>query len=407
MPESPVAAEFAEPPDPGDDIDAPARVVVEPASGAPGGPLPGAAGEPLLSIEDLHVSFRTRLGVVHAVDGLSLTVGNQEVLGIVGESGSGKSVAMYSILGLVRHRNATVEGRVVFAGRQLLGLPDKQLRDVRGREIGMVFQDPMTALTPVFTVGWQIAEQVRTHTGATRRQARARAVELLGEVGIPDPARRVENYPHEFSGGMRQRVVIAMALSCNPKLLIADEPTTALDVTTQAQILDLMRRLQASHGSSIVLITHDMGVISELADRVVVMYAGRPVEVGPKREVIRSPQHPYTWGLLGAVPRVAGRRHRLATIPGTPGSPFVQREGCAFAPRCAHRVEACQLRPEFAGERDHLDACHLPREGRERLRRADLARAAEGAAETAEPAATPAIPVEPSASGTGAGGLLR
>ncbi len=369
MPESPVAAELTEQLRSGDGLPGgEAHVVVDPAPAGHGdaGDVPGSA--PLLSIEDLHVHFRTRLGVVRAVDGLSLSVGSKEVLGIVGESGSGKSVAMYSVLGLIRNRNATIEGRVEFLGRQLLGLPDKELRSVRGREIGMIFQDPMTALTPVFTVGWQIAEQVRTHTGATRRQARARAAELLGEVGIPDPVHRLDNYPHEFSGGMRQRVVIAMALSCNPRLLIADEPTTALDVTTQAQILDLMRRLQETHGSSIVIITHDMGVISEIADRVVVMYAGRPVEVGPKQAVIRAPQHPYTWGLLGAVPRLSGRRRRLATIPGSPGSPYAQRPGCAFAPRCAWRFEACEQRPELGGEGGHLDACLLPRPGRAALR---------------------------------------
>jgi peptide/nickel transport system ATP-binding protein len=329
--------------------------------------------EALLAVEDLRVSFRTRGGIVRAVDGLSLEVGTKEVLGIVGESGSGKSVAMYSILGLVRDQNVTISGRVRFQGRELLGLRDTELRSVRGRQIGMIFQDPMTAMTPVFTVGWQIAEQVRAHTDLSRRAARARAVELLAEVGIPDPRRRVDSYPHEMSGGMRQRVVIAMALSCNPKLLIADEPTTALDVTTQAQILDLMRRLQQRHGSSIVIITHDMGVISDLADRVVVMYAGRPVEVGGKRAVIRSPQHPYTWGLLGAVPRISGpqsgmRHRRLATIRGAPVSPVDLPPGCAFAPRCDCRFEACDQRPELDGDGGHLDACWLPREGRARWR---------------------------------------
>ncbi len=322
----------------------------------------------LLEVEDLHVSFKTRAGVVRAVDGLSLTVGDREVLGIVGESGSGKSVAMYSILGLVRDADVEITGSVRFRGHELLGLSDKEMCDIRGNDIAMIFQDPMTALTPVYTVGWQIAEQVRAHEKTSRRAARDRAISLLAEVGIPDPARRVDSYPHEFSGGMRQRVVIAMALSCSPRLLIADEPTTALDVTTQAQILALMRRLQETHGSSIVIITHDMGVISELADRVVVMYAGRPVEVGPKTDVIRDPQHPYTWGLLGAVPRVDSRRQRLATIPGSPVSPLDLPPGCAFAPRCACRFSACDARPPLAVYGTHRDACWLEPGDRARLR---------------------------------------
>jgi len=314
---------------------------------------------PLLEVEDLRVSFNTREGLVQAVDGLSISVGRKEVVGIVGESGSGKSVAMYSLLGLVRDANVSISGHVRYEGREILGLPDDEMRSIRGRDVAMIFQDPMTALTPVYTVGWQIVEQIRAHEDVTKAQAHARAVELLGEVGIPDPARRVHLYPHEFSGGMRQRVVIAMALSCHPKLLIADEPTTALDVTTQAQILELLRRLQATYDSSIVLITHDMGVISEMADRVVVMYAGRPVEVGGRRDVIRTPRHPYTWGLLGAVPRVESKRTRLVTIPGVAVSPLDLPPGCAFAPRCAYRFEMCDQRPALRGDDGHLDACWL------------------------------------------------
>ena len=295
--------------------------------------------EPILSVRDLRVSFSTRQGVVQAVDGLSFDVGAQEVLGIVGESGSGKSVAMYSMLGLVRDANVTIEGSVRFQGREILGLSDQAMQSVRGGEVGMIFQDPMTALTPVYTVGWQIVEQLRAHSEMTKRQAHERAIELLGEVGIPNPKSRVNQYPHEFSGGMRQRVVIAMALSCNPKLLIADEPTTALDVTTQAQILELMGRLQATHGSSIVIITHDMGVIAEIAHRVVVMYAGRPAEIGPEIDVVRSPRHPYTWGLLGAVPRAGVKNQRLVTIPGNAVSPLDVPVGCAFAPRCQYRMD--------------------------------------------------------------------
>src|SRR5665213_106716 len=233
------------------------------------------------------------------------------------------------------------------------------MQSVRGGEVGMIFQDPMTALTPVYTVGWQLVEQLRAHNDMTKKAAYARAIELLAEVGIPDPKSRVNHYPHEFSGGMRQRVVIAMALSCNPKLLIADEPTTALDVTTQAQILDLMERLQERHGSSIVIITHDMGVIAEIADRVIVMYAGRPAEIGPEIDVVRSPRHPYTWGLLGAVPRAGVKNRRLVTIPGNAVSPLEVPEGCAFAARCPHKMDICDQRPVLLGANNHLDACWL------------------------------------------------
>ena len=324
------------------------------------------------------MSFATRGGVVRAVDGLSLSVGRHQVVGIVGESGSGKSVAMYSMLGLVRDANVTISGRVRFEGRDILGLPDEAMRTIRGREIAMIFQDPMTALTPVYTVGWQIVEQIRAHNDISKQAARLRAIELLGEVGIPDPGRRLDQYPHEFSGGMRQRAMIAMALSCNPKLLIADEPTTALDVTTQAQILDLMVRLQDVHQSSIVIITHDMGVISEMADRVVVMYAGRPAEIGDRREVIRAARHPYTWGLLGAVPRVESRRARLVTIPGTPVSPLNLPEGCPFAPRCAYRFAACDERPVLRGSGGHLDACWLDDAQKVSLRARDLSSTPDG-----------------------------
>jgi peptide/nickel transport system ATP-binding protein len=324
--------------------------------------------EPLLDVRDLRVTFRTRRGTVTAVDGLSFTVGPGEVLGIVGESGSGKTVSVMSILKLIRDPNARVSGAVSFNGRDLLALTDKELRTVRGRDIAMIFQDPMTALTPVYTVGWHIAEQLRAHDPVSRSEARQRAVRLLDEVGIPNPEQRVDNYPHEFSGGMRQRAVIAMALACNPKLLIADEPTTALDVTTQAQILDLMRRLRETHGSSILVITHDMGVVSEIADQVLVMYGGRAIEQGPKTDVFRHPRHPYTWGLLGSVPRVTGARiSRLAAIPGSPISPFDVPAGCAFASRCRFRHAACDERPALRGDA-HRDACWLPRDGRDELR---------------------------------------
>ncbi len=325
---------------------------------------------PLLEVRNLDVSFRTENGVVHAVDGLSFSLGLGEVLGIVGESGSGKTVSMMAVMRLIRDPNAIIKGEVIHRGRDLLKLSPGEMRAVRGGEIAMIFQDPMTALTPVYTVGWQIAEQLRAHEKLTRKQARRRTIELLTEVGISNPDRRIDDYPHQFSGGMRQRVMIAMALSCNPSLLIADEPTTALDVTIQAQILELMKRLQRDYGSSILLITHDMGVVSEIAERVVVMYAGSVIEEGPKAAVFRDPQHPYTWGLLGSIPRVGTRVHRLAAIPGLPPSLLAPPEGCRFAPRCAYRFDRCSIRPELA-ERvspGRADACHLEPEARAALR---------------------------------------
>ncbi|HEU5373521.1 MAG TPA: ABC transporter ATP-binding protein [Gaiellaceae bacterium] len=328
--------------------------------------------EPLLEIRDLRVSFRTEAGLVRAVDGLSLTVDVDDVVGIVGESGSGKTVSMMAVMRLIRDPNAIIEGEVLLRGRDLMALPPNEMRQVRGGEIAMIFQDPMTALTPVYTVGWQIVEQLRAHRDLTRKHARARAVELLAEVGIPNPERRFGQYPHEFSGGMRQRVMIAMALSCSPSLLIADEPTTALDVTIQAQILELMKSLRRDHGSSILIITHDMGVVSDLAERVVVMYAGGVVEEGPKSAVFRDPQHPYTWGLLGSIPRVGRTRgRRLTVIPGQPPSLLAPPVGCRFAPRCAFRFPKCDERPALLPRvgPGHLDACHLEPAVRPELRR--------------------------------------
>src|SRR3954449_5584880 len=302
--------------------------------------------EPLLDVRDLSVSFRTESGLVRAVDGVSFSIALGEVLGIVGESGSGKTVAMLTVMRLIRDPNAILQGRVLYRGRDLMQLSQKQMRDVRGAEIAMIFQDPLTALTPVYTVGWQIEEQLRAHQSLTRRQAHARAQELMVEVGIPNASRRIDDYPHQFSGGMRQRVMIAMALSCNPSLLIADEPTTALDVTIQAQTLELLKRLRRDHGSSILLITHDMGVVADLAERVVVMYAGGVVEEGTKRAVFRDPQHPYTWGLLDSIPRVGRTRgRRLTVIPGQPPSLLAPPSGCRFAPRCIYRFPKCDERP--------------------------------------------------------------
>jgi len=330
----------------------------------------------LLEIRDLSVSFRTENGVVRAVDGLSLSLALGEVVGIVGESGSGKTVSMMAVMRLIRDPNAVIEGEVLLRGRDLMRLPQNEMRVIRGGEIAMIFQDPMTALTPVYTVGWQIAEQLRAHEAMSRKQARTRVVELLAEVGISNPARRIDDYPHQFSGGMRQRVMIAMALSCNPSILIADEPTTALDVTIQAQILELMKRLQRDYGSSILLITHDMGVVSDLAERVAVMYAGSVVEEGSKSAVFRDPQHPYTWGLLGSIPRVGRPRvRRLAAIPGAPPSLLSPPEGCRFAPRCPHRFDRCSIRPELAPRvsADRLDACHLDPAIRPSLRQRSVA----------------------------------
>jgi peptide/nickel transport system ATP-binding protein len=333
--------------------------------------MPDSETTPLLEVRDLRVSFRTESGVVHAVDGLSFSIAFGEVLGLVGESGSGKTVSMLSVMRLIRDPNAIVEGEILYRGRDLMRLSQKEMREVRGSEIAMIFQDPLTALTPVYTVGWQIEEQLRAHQSLTRRQAHARAAELMSEVGIPNAARRIDDYPHQFSGGMRQRVMIAMALSCNPSLLIADEPTTALDVTIQAQILSLMKRLKREYGSSILLITHDMGVVSQLAERIIVMYAGSAVEEGPKSAVFRDPQHPYTWGLLNSIPRLGRPRvERLTGIPGAPPSPLAPPPGCRFEPRCAYRFALCSTRPELAErvEPGRRDACHLEPAKRRALR---------------------------------------
>ena len=317
----------------------------------------------LLEVRNLRVSFRTEDGIVKAVDGVSFTLDPGEVLGIVGESGSGKSVTMMSVMRLIVDPNAMFEGEVIYKGRDIMKLSRDEMRSVRGSEIAMIFQDPMTSLNPVYRVGWQIAEQIRAHEPVSKDAAHNRAVELLTAVGIPNPRVRVNDYPHQFSGGMRQRVMIAMALSCNPDLLIADEPTTALDVTIQAQILELIGKLKDDFGSAVVMITHDMGVVAEVADRVCVMYAGRVVEQGTKQDLFYDGQHPYTWGLLGSIARLdRPKPRRLTAIPGTPPSLIHLPEGCAFGPRCAQRFEKCSEVPELRdrlGESGHLDACHL------------------------------------------------
>ena len=334
-----------------------------------------ALPSPALEIDDLHTRFFTRDGVVRAIEGLSLVVHTGEVLGIVGESGCGKSVTALSVMRLIPPRSGRiVQGSVRFEGQDLAALDEQQMRRIRGNQIAMVFQEPMTSLNPVHTVGAQIAEAVRIHQGLARPKALARAVEMLDLVRIPDAARRVHDYPHQFSGGMRQRVMIAMALSCNPRLLIADEPTTALDVTIQAQILKLMVELNQRVGAAIVLITHDLGVVAETAHRVVVMYAGRKVEEATVEELFDRPAHPYTRGLMASIPRGRQGRHtrRLSEIPGivpslrepAPGQPPFA--GCAFAPRCTYATPRCHAqapplrdaRADPAGQGPvHLSAC--------------------------------------------------
>jgi peptide/nickel transport system ATP-binding protein len=327
--------------------------------------------EPLLEVRDLKVSFRTEDGVIPAVDGVSLSLSEGETLGIVGESGSGKSVTMMSVMRLINDPNAHFEGEVVYKGRDLMKLTRDQIREIRGSGIAMIFQDPMTSLNPVYRIGWQIAEQIRAHEPVSKQAAHARAIELMSAVGIPHAAERVNDYPHQFSGGMRQRVMIAMAISCHPDILIADEPTTALDVTIQAQILSLIRKLRNEFGTAVVLITHDMGVVADLADRIAVMYAGRIVEQGNRRDVFYDAQHPYTWGLLGSIARLdRPKPRRLSTIPGLPPSLLRLPQGCAFGARCAHRFDLCDERPALldrVGD-GHLDACHLDIEKKKELR---------------------------------------
>ncbi|WBB74599.1 ABC transporter ATP-binding protein [Micromonospora sp. WMMD1128] len=339
------------------------------------------ADAPYLQVTDLRVRFDTEDGVVRAVDGVSFAVQRGRTLGIVGESGSGKSVTSLAILGLHNSTRATITGEISVGGRQLVGLPEEEVRRLRGRDMAMIFQDPLSALHPYFTVGRQIAEAYRVHhPKAGRREARTRAVDMLGRVGIPQPERRYEQYPHEFSGGMRQRAMIAMALVNDPDLLIADEPTTALDVTVQAQILDLLADLQAEFRSAIILITHDLGVVSQVADDVLVMYGGRAVERGSVAQVLRAPQHPYTWGLLSSVPSLHGDADAdLVPIPGNPPSLINLPPGCAFHPRCRYadvngdRSRTAVPRLRDAGQPGHLVACHLSAADRQRIHRDEIA----------------------------------
>jgi peptide/nickel transport system ATP-binding protein len=317
----------------------------------------------LLEIEDLHVSFRTRDGIVRAVDGVSLSVRRGRTLGIVGESGSGKSVTALTVMGLTRFPNATVSGRILLDGLDLLSLSADDLRSIRGRRVAMIFQDPLSSLHPLSRVGAQIVVAIRAHADVSDRPARRRAAAALAEVGIPDAEQHLGSYPHELSGGMRQRVMIAMALVLEPDVLIADEPTTALDVTVQAQILDLIGMLQEEHGTAVVLITHDLGVVAETADDVAVMYAGRVVEHTTVGELLDAPEHPYTWGLLGSIPGSgASRTDRLTPIAGSPPSLIRVPSGCPFHPRCPHAFGVCpELEPRLLEARaGHAVACHLP-----------------------------------------------
>ena len=324
----------------------------------------------LLDVKDLSTSFRTEDGIVKAVEGVSFTVEKGQTLGIVGESGSGKSVTCLTIMGLNAKRNTITSGEALWKGDDLLTMKSNDLRQVRGNDISMIFQDPMTSLNPVHTIGRQLIEAVLLHRDVTKKVARARAVELLGAVGIPRAQTRIDDYPHQFSGGMRQRVMIAMALINDPDLLIADEPTTALDVTTQAQILSLMKRLQEDFGSAIIMITHDLGVVAETADDVVVMYAAKVVEHAKVHDLFNRPQHPYTWGLMGSLPRLDADLERLVQIPGQPPSLLRPPGGCRFHPRCPYVMGVCRTTepPLLGAERDpsHLQACHLDQETKDR-----------------------------------------
>jgi peptide/nickel transport system ATP-binding protein len=324
----------------------------------------------LLDVKDLRTSFRTEDGVVRAVEGVNFSVEKGQTLGIVGESGCGKSVTCLTIMGLNPKRNTITGGEALWKGKDLLTMKPSDLRAVRGDEISMIFQDPMTSLNPVHTIGRQLVEAVLLHRDVTKRVARARALELLKAVGIPRAETRIDDYPHQFSGGMRQRVMIAMALINDPDLLIADEPTTALDVTTQAQILSLMKTLQEDFGSAIIMITHDLGVVAEIADDVLVMYAANVVEQAEVHDLFSQPQHPYTWGLMGSLPRLEADVERLTQIPGQPPSLLRPPNGCRFHPRCPYVMEVCKTTvPELLPTQrdpDHLQKCHLDEETKER-----------------------------------------
>ncbi|MGP1254228.1 MAG: ABC transporter ATP-binding protein [Kiloniellales bacterium] len=319
---------------------------------------------PLLEVRDLRVEFPTRRGTLVAVNGVSFDIKEGEVLGVVGESGAGKSLTGSAVIGLLEPPGRIAAGEVLLKGRRIDNLPYREMRRVRGREIGMVFQDPLTSLNPLYTVGRQLVETIQTHRDVSEEVARKQAIDLLSEVGIPAPERRIDQYPHQFSGGMRQRVVIALALCVNPKLVIADEPTTALDVSIQAQIIKLLKRMCKEHGAAVMLITHDMGVIAETADRVAVMYAGRIAEIGPVRDVVQNAKHPYTHGLMGSIPMIGHDTDRLTQIEGSMPRLTEIPQGCAFNPRCPHAFDRCRSeRPELIPVDDTRVACWLFDEG--------------------------------------------
>jgi peptide/nickel transport system ATP-binding protein len=332
--------------------------------------------ERLIEVKGLKVQFATEDGIVHAVDGVDFELSRGQVLGIVGESGSGKSVTAMTLLGLTRDRNTRFEGEVLYKGRNVLAMDEDELQEVRGNEMSMIFQDPMTSLNPVYSVGAQICEAIRVHERADKNTARRRAIDLLKQVGIPNSDERIDNYPHEFSGGMRQRAMIAMALACNPDVLIADEPTTALDVTIQAQIIELIDRLKDEFNSAVILITHDLGVVAEIADEIIVMYAGRVVERAQTRDLFYDPQMPYTWGLLGSIPRLdRPKPERLHSIEGTPPSLIRAPVGCKFRPRCPHAFDKCMQEPGLENRVEtpgHLDRCWLSVADKRQLRERTL-----------------------------------
>ncbi len=327
-------------------------------------------GDPLLEVRDLKVHFETADGVVKSVDGVSFNVERGETLGVVGESGSGKSVTFLTVMQLITRKQAKIEGEIIFNGRDVLKLPAEEMREIRGAGMAMVFQDPMTSLHPLFKVGFQIVEALQAHQDISKKDAHGQAIEMLRRVGISKPDERVDQYPHEFSGGMRQRAMIAMALALNPDLLIADEPTTALDVTVQAQILDLIDRLKEEFNAAVVIITHDLGVVAEHCDEINVMYAGKIAETGTARDIYYRAHHPYTWGLLQSIPRMdSDRSERLHPIQGLPPSLIHVPPGCSFHPRCPHRFEPCdkEVPALLASDGHHASACHLPLQEKERI----------------------------------------